>query len=95
MELYEILAIKMQENDAEASTIGDYLKKLLEAVWREGEGFSGKRPFGNSGWECEIYQALVAGGAVGGVITDDGLQSCDEAHANSIVFSLIDLVFSV
>lgn len=52
-----ILEIKMPENDAEADTIGDYFRALLMAIWTEGEGFSGKRPFGNSGWDSELYSA--------------------------------------
>lgn len=55
----EILDAKMGENDADASTIRDYLKSLLTLVWSDGEGFDGKRPFGNSGWEGEIYATLV------------------------------------
>lgn len=47
--LKEILDIKMQTNDADATTIGNYLVKLLVTLWIEGEGFFVKRPFGNSG----------------------------------------------
>ena len=68
---FEILALPMQHNDAEAATIGDYLKALLRELWRRGEGFSGKRPFGNSGWEHELYRALIAGGAVNGTLDAD------------------------
>jgi hypothetical protein len=60
----EILKIEMQENDANAKTIGDYLKALLRQLWREGEGFSGKRPFGNSGWDYDLYKALARAGAI-------------------------------
>jgi hypothetical protein len=54
----EILRTKMGKNDPEADTIGEYLIELSSAVWSVGECFSGKRPFGNSGWYHEIYQAL-------------------------------------
>lgn len=27
-------------------------------LWVEGEGFSGKRPFGNSGWEAELLDTF-------------------------------------
>lgn len=37
----------------------EYLIRLVLTIWGEGEYFSGKRPFGNSGWEDEIYCALV------------------------------------
>lgn len=57
-----ILAIPMRENDAEATNIRGYLVALAEQVWVEGEGFSGKRPFGNSDWHDEVYEALEAFG---------------------------------
>lgn len=60
----EILATPMQDNDAEAKTIYQYLQKLAYNVWQENEGFSGKRPFGNSGWEHEVYTALANAGHI-------------------------------
>lgn len=55
----DILNIPMiQPNDAEVDTIRDYLKKLVLKVFDEDEGFDGKRPFGNSGWWCELYNSL-------------------------------------
>lgn len=55
----EVLNIKLDgENDAGAETVRDYLKALLAALWNEGEGFSGKRPLGNSGWEHELLVPL-------------------------------------
>lgn len=50
----------MQPNDSGETTIRGYLKALLRQVWREGECFSGKRPFGDSGWQTDIYAALVS-----------------------------------
>lgn len=61
-----ILDIKMQENDARASTIGEYFRKLAIKVWLLNEEFSGKRPFGNSGWQWEVYCALAAAGVIEG-----------------------------
>lgn len=40
-------------------TCREYLCTLLQTVWDEKEGFSGKRPFGTSGWEHDIYGALA------------------------------------
>lgn len=59
-------------NDAEACSIGEYLQKLLLRLWRVQEGFDGKRPFGNSGWEHEISDALVRSNVVSGEINEDG-----------------------
>jgi hypothetical protein len=53
----EILALPMQENDSGASTITGYFRALLTKLFEEEEGFSGKRPFGNSGW---IYAVLCS-----------------------------------
>lgn len=86
-----VLDIKMQENDAAAITIKDYLKALLTTLWSEGEGFSGKRPFGNSGWEHELYVALVAAGAVQGKLDEEGcLDTVDHESANELIFQAIE-----
>ncbi len=62
----EFLDLPMGENDANAVTVRDYLKALLRKLFAEGEGFSGKRPFGNSGWEGEIAAAFVKAGRLKG-----------------------------
>lgn len=67
-----VLDIKMKENDAGAEDIRDYLANLLLTLWSEREGFSGKRPFGNSGWEYDLYEALVQAGVVAGKLDEDG-----------------------
>lgn len=86
----DILKIKMTQNDAGASTIQDYLKCLLKNLWQDGEVFSGKRPFGNSGWEYELYLPLIQSGIVGGSVNQDGIQSFDEINANKAIFDAID-----
>lgn len=85
-----ILDIKMSDNDADAKTVRDYLKALLSAIWEEGESFSGKRPFGNSGWEYDLYRPLVEAGAVKGKIVDGELADVDERAADQAVFDAID-----
>lgn len=69
----------MQRNDAKASNVREYLLKLLDTLLAEEEGFSGKRPFGNSGWLGEIELALVKSGHVKGTVDEDGfLETSDE-----------------
>ena len=76
-------------------TIRDYLRMLLEALWREDDCFSGKRPFGNSGWEYDLYVPLIKAGFVEGEIDEDGfLGEFDKQQAYSMVFELIEYVFS-
>lgn len=86
-----ILDLEMPENDANAATIRGYLKALLYALWEEGEGFSGKRPFGNSGWEFELYRALIKGGAVAGELDEYGcVDFVDTKEANHLIFEAIE-----
>lgn len=60
----EILAVPLPPNDAGAATVRDYLVKLVAEVWREDECFDGKRPFGNSGWQHEVYIGLAKAGLI-------------------------------
>ncbi len=59
-----ILDVKLDPiaNDASASSVREYLKALLARVWEEEESFNGKRPFGNSGWQYEVCEPVVAAG---------------------------------
>ena len=88
-----VLKLPMQENDAGATTVGDYLRNLLKTLWSEGESFSGKRPFGNSNWEDELYNALFVGGLVGGFVEDGYAEDVDYKAANTLIFQCIDHVF--
>jgi len=86
----EVLAIPMKDNDAEATTIKEYLIELLTTLWDKGEGFSGKRPFGNSGWEYDLYGPLVEAGAVPGTLDDEGcISEVDSDKANALIFDAI------
>lgn len=90
----KILDIPMGENDANASTIGEYLIKLLLTLWKEGEGFDGKRPFGNSGWEYELYQPLIKAGVVKGELDEDGyIASLDKSEAYSLIRRTIENMY--
>lgn len=68
----QVLALPMQENDAGAATIHDYLITLLALLWNEKEGFDGKKPFGNSDWDGEVVETLVRAGLVAGTVNEDG-----------------------
>lgn len=43
-------------------TVREWLRDALYALLTETEGFSGKRPLGNSGWYFEIEEALAKHG---------------------------------
>jgi hypothetical protein len=75
--------------------VRDYLRKLLETLWDDGECFSGKRPFGNSGWEWEIYDALGRAGFIAGVLAEQhfNMSSKQKAEAHAYVLELITAAF--
>lgn len=82
----EILAVPLPKNDADAATIHDYLVALLAVLWREEEGFSGKRPFGNSGWAYEVYAGLADAGLIEATRDEDGyLNDVDVPVADALV----------
>lgn len=54
------------------TTIGDGLRATFLALWDQGDDFSGKRPFGNSGWRNLFVTSLVAAGMIHGTIDPDG-----------------------
>lgn len=91
----EILDLPMpQPNDARVKTVREYLAKLLAKVIEEGECFSGKRPFGNSGWQYELHFPLVQAGLVKGLIEDGCLEDYDKAKAHKLILSVIGQVFA-
>lgn len=89
-----ILDLVMQDNDGDAETIRDYLCNLLITLWRDGEGFSGKRPFGNSGWEYELYAPLIKAGMVRGTVDEfgsvDEIGSGEVKTADQLIFMAIE-----
>lgn len=88
---HPVLDLAMQENDANAVTIRDYMKALLRGILTEREGFSGKRPFGNSGWDWDMHKPLVKTGLVKGVLDTDGnLEEHDAEKADRLLLSAID-----
>jgi hypothetical protein len=73
MDAVQLLDIRFESRDlGEELSIREYMRRLLSELFAEGEGFSGKRPFGNSGWEYEIIEALIRAGAVTGSLDSEG-----------------------
>lgn len=86
----QLLALPLGDNDAKAATVRDYLIELLRVVWREEEGFSGKRPFGNSGWAYEVYGPMVKAGFITGTLDEDGnVEDCDVRAADKLMDAAI------
>lgn len=89
-----ILETPMFVNDAGAATVGDYLAALFKIVWEQGENGI-KRPFGNSGWQYEVYQALVAAGHVPGKLDEHGyLDEVNDRAADQLIGQAITAAFA-
>lgn len=82
----QVLDLSLPDNDSGAHTIRGYLIALLRALWRDAEGFSSKRPFGNSDWPYEVYGPLVRAGLVSGRFDEDGyLEHVDIEAADELM----------
>lgn len=84
----QVLSVPMdpEDNDAGATSVRDYLVRLLSELWREDDMFSGKRPFGNSGWQDEVYTVLIRAGLLVGSFDEDGyLDTLDTNAADQLM----------
>jgi len=89
--MLNVFNLKIENSDIGETTIGGYLIRLLADLWKEGEGFSGKRPFGNSGWEYDLYTPLIKEGLVKGRLDEDGfIEEVDRKAADLLILSLIN-----
>lgn len=90
----EILNLPMGPNDAgdDDLTVKGYLKELLLTLWREGEGFSGKRPFGNSGWSLDFHRPFIQAGIIDGYYDEENesWESRDYYEAKRITDEVVE-----
>lgn len=87
--------ILQYEVPSEECTILQYFEKLLTRLMIEEEGFSGKRPFGDSGWKYDLYIPLIKNGIIKGKIDEDGyVDSVDKEAGNRILLKLVEHVFT-
>jgi hypothetical protein len=88
----EILAIEFESWDLNRKlTIRNYLKELLKTLWKEGDTFSGKHPFGNSGWQFDVYFHLIKYKLINGNIDDDNhIIEIDEESGRKLILELIE-----
>lgn len=88
------LETRFQSDIGANETVREYLYQLLQKLWGEKESFDGERPFGGSGWEHDIYKALIDGEYISGRFSDDGeLSGFSKSEADEFVQSLIRCIF--
>jgi hypothetical protein len=82
--------------DFDDISIRGYLHKLLNELWEKQDGFRGKKPFGNSGWNLDLIYSLIACGYIPGVYSEewDGSRIDDPREADRLVKELIQYIFT-
>ncbi len=87
----KILALKMSKNDSGQTSVREYLLELLWKLWCEGESFSGKRPFGNSGWDYDLYKPLIKSKIITGRLDSYGcVEDCDIEAGHAAICAAIE-----
>lgn len=87
----QVLDLELPDNDSGASTVRGYLVALLTKLWERMDGFSGKRPFGSSSWDCDIYVPMIKAGFILGTVDEDGyIEEMDEEAGERLVVAAID-----
>jgi len=103
-ELKDILDSVNFENDYakncgyedKSCTLREYLWALMNKLWIEGEGFSGKRPWGNSDWQHVVYKALVSAKLIPGALDEEGfILDYDDGEAVNLMQELIAYLFGI
>jgi hypothetical protein len=83
--LLAALEVRFDSNAGTGLSVRDYLWRLLSDVWEDKDLFSGKRPFGNSGWESDLYKPLAQAGFIDATVQDHVVRMTPEqsrlAHA--------------
>lgn len=84
------LGVMFDSDAGDGLTVREWLTDLLMTVWVEEEEFSGKRAWGNSGWQWDVYPPLVDAGFLPGTLDPDGyIGTLDTAAAHRFVRALI------
>ena len=81
----------MRHDLDEEITLRQYFYDLMSTLWCEGEGFDGKRPFGTSGWDYDIYVPLIKHRLIKGEYDEENeyIKNLDEAEASDFVLTKI------
>ncbi len=96
-DLNTALDVEFDSFDLGRITVRSYFEALLKTLWKRGEGFSGKRPFGGgTAWKEDVYGALIQTGYIEGAMREDGYVERIEnrALAERFVFDLIHAMCS-
>lgn len=84
---HKILTLQLPaDSDFGPVTVQEALLRLSLQVWKEGEEFSGKRPLGNSDWQSQITDAVIAAG-----LSEDDWREAEQAVADAFGYFINNL----
>lgn len=90
------LEVRFDSDAGKQLTVREYLCKLLTTLWTNGECFSGKRPFGNSGWENDLLRPLISSEFIGGTLDEEGyVEDYNDQEVDDYMHSLITTMCQV
>lgn len=73
----------------ETLTVEAWLRRLLTTLLEEEESFSGKRPFGNSGWKSEVEAVFIKADLIAGKLDSQGyVDDSDSVAADAILTAI-------
>lgn len=85
------LNAKFEAMDIGNVSAREYLKCLLKTLLAKGESFSGKRPWGNSGWEHELATPMIQSGMIVGDVDEDGYGTPEsESEYQAALIAMVD-----
>ena len=86
----QVLDLEIDDGGGTATTVRGYLLALLAKLWTEADDFSGKRPFGSSDWQCDVYVPLIKAGLIPGSLDEDGyIEQIDYKVADALMLAAI------
>ena len=90
-----VLDTNFDSFDLGPTSIRRYLRSLMLALWEEQEGFSGKRPFGNSSWNLDLARGLIKAKAVKGKLDSEGyVEDVNDKQLYRVVVELINYLYN-
>lgn len=97
MDYQKVLLLKFHSTDLDRDvTVKEFFVELLTTLFRKKECFSGKRPFGNSGWDYDLAVCFVKNKVIPGSIEDlgDGDFDCDYEYSD-FDNAILDLIKNI
>lgn len=73
-----------------APTVGVFLVSMLGQLWKERHLFDGKRPYGDSSWNLDVYASLGKAGLIECTFDEDGyIETVNDELADELVAEAI------